>query len=208
MIRAREIAFNSIRKSLDKSPSGTTWLILYKLAYVNIGAPVDLNPTSLAQHQYGIIEQDTIGSLNFIQGRISTRLSSFRNNRDTIHTITSFWRAASITWRARNKDKHGNEQAKLSEQKELLDSQIRTQQRNLGRLSLQLSIPPLGTHRQLSSKKMWIRLVTGGLRHSAAAQNNFQQSLSGVNTSNQEHNEPVLTQHGDAKKQTTTDPTW
>jgi hypothetical protein len=48
MIRARELAFDSIRESLDKSTSVPTWLRLYKLAYVNIGAPVDLNRTSLA----------------------------------------------------------------------------------------------------------------------------------------------------------------
>jgi hypothetical protein len=117
MIRSRELAFDSIRKSLDKSPSGPTWLRLYRLAYVNIGAPVDLNPTSLAQHQHDIIEQDAIGSLNFIQGSISTRLAILSNNRDTICAITSFWRAASIIWRARNKGKHGDERAKLAEQK-------------------------------------------------------------------------------------------
>jgi hypothetical protein len=154
MLIARELALNSIRKSLDKSPSGPTWLILYKLAYVDIGAPVNLNPTSLAQRQHGTIEQDAIGSLNFIQGRFRTRLVSFINNRVTVRAITSFWRPVSSIWRAHDKGKYGDAQAKLSEQKELLDSQIRTQQRNLGRLSLQLSIPPLGTHRQLSSKKM------------------------------------------------------
>jgi hypothetical protein len=123
MIRARELAFESIRKSLDKSPSGPTWLRLYKIAYVNIGAPVDLNRTSLAQHRHGIIEQDAIGSLNCIQARISTRLvSSFSNNRDAIRAITSFWRAASNIWRARNEGKHGDEQAKLAEQKDLLDT--------------------------------------------------------------------------------------
>jgi hypothetical protein len=113
MIRAIELAFD-IRKSLDKTPPTPTWLRLYTLGYVNIGAPTDLTPTSLAQHQHGIIEQDDIGSLDFIQGRIITRFASFSNNRDTIRVIASFWREALIIWSARNKGKHGDEQAKLA----------------------------------------------------------------------------------------------
>jgi hypothetical protein len=116
----------------------------------SIGAPADLNPTSLAQHQHGIIEQDAIGSLNFIQGCIITRIARFSNKIDTIRAIISLWRAASIIWRARNKGKCGDEQAKIEEQREVLDLQIRAQQQHLDRLSLRLSMPPRVTHRQLS----------------------------------------------------------
>jgi hypothetical protein len=62
---------------------------------------------------------------------------------------------------------------------------------------------PIGTHRQLSSNRVWLRLVEGELRHRAAARNKFQQALSGVNTSTEEKKEPVLTQNDNAEKQTT-----
>jgi hypothetical protein len=93
--------------------------------------------------------------------------------------------------RAHNKDKYGEVQATLSEQRETLDSQIGTKQRNLDRLSLHLSMPALVTNRQLSLKSVpWPRME-GELRHRTAARTKFQQVLSGDNISTHENNEPV-----------------
>jgi ribosomal protein L32 len=135
----------AMSRNLTGTKKGSEWTAVYQLIllYMTMGS---IPPLPIAtKYEGGLKEHILIGTLNFVQGKISRRLTRDSCDKscptkksasffEARLTIKSIWFAASQIWRARNNTKHGKTVAEqLNMQKVALDIDIATVLRSLHR---------------------------------------------------------------------------
>jgi hypothetical protein len=154
--------------NLEGTKTGTEWISLYQLIPICMSTG-SIPPLPLAiKYEAGLKEQMMIGTLNFVQEKISRCLARYiygksyptKKSSDFFESqlaIKYIWLAASQIWRARNDAKHGKTEAeKRKIRKIALDHDITTVLRSLHRKRIRYLRVPRGNKHSIPAKNMWL----------------------------------------------------